>query len=490
MSKLWRTWLFAVMVVAGTALGAEAQTFTALSVFTNGYDPQASLIQNVDGNYYGTTASGGNSGNCPLATCGTVFSITPSGRLTTLHDFENTDGEAPVAALVLGTDGQLYGTTELGGDMPCPSYPTCGTVFKVTTAGTLTSLHGFCAQTDCADGVLPLAPLVQGPDGSFYGTTEQGGGVACNPVPGCGTVFKITSGGKLTTLYRFCAQPGCLDGNQPAAGLVMGNDGNFYGTTYIGGPKNGGTLFKITPGGVLTTLYTFCSQPLCTDGDGPAAGLIQGTDGNLYGTASSDGLNFGGTVFKISTTGTYTTLYNFCSQPNCTDGGAPTGTLVQATDGNFYGTTPSGGANGRGTIFSITPNGVFTTLHTFCGALHCTDGSQPVAGLLQATNGNFYGTTSSGGKGNDGTVFRLNMGFGPFVAFVRGAAKPNQQFGILGQGFTGTTAVLLNGTAAAFTIVSHTFILATVPAGATTGYVTVTTPGGTLTSNKPFVVIP
>jgi len=199
-----------------------------------------------------------------------------------------------------------------------------------------------------------------------------------------------------------------------------------------------------------------------------------------------------GTVFQITPTGKLTTVYSFCSQPGCRDGLEPVSGVIQAEDGNFYGTTMIGGGPGClsdagcGTVYQLTPAGVLTTLHSF----DKTDGEDPVAALLQGTNGVFYGETLYGGTSEYGTVFGVNTGLGPFVAFVRGAAKAEQQFGILGQGFTGTTAVSLNGTPASFTVKSDTFILATVPAGATTGYVTVTTPSGTLTSNKPFVVIP
>jgi uncharacterized repeat protein (TIGR03803 family) len=212
---------------------------------------------------------------------------------------------------------------------------------------------------------------------------------------------------------------------------------------------------------------------------------VQGTNGNFYGVTGSGGTHEAGTVFEITPQGKLTTLYSFCAvQPNCADGAIPVG-VTQATDGNIYGTTGSNGANGFGTVFDITAEGVLTTLYSFDGF----DGAFPGAGLLQRTNGSFYGTTTGGGTYTDGTLFSLDMGLGPFVAFVRGAAKVGQDFGILGQGFTGTTSVSLNGTPASFTVVSDTLIRATVPAGATTGYVIVNTPSGTLTSNVPFQVI-
>jgi uncharacterized repeat protein (TIGR03803 family) len=191
-----------------------------------------------------------------------------------------------------------------------------------------------------------------------------------------------------------------------------------------------------------------------------------------------------GTIFKMSSGGKFTTLYDFCSQTNCADGANPAESLVLATDGNLYGTTAGGGNSvGAGTIFKITPQGVLTTLYDFCSQSNCADGGGPDAALIQGTDGNFYGTTG-------GTVFRFSMGLGPFVKLVQASGKVGQTMGIYGQGFTGTTGVLLNGTPASFKVVSDTIIRATVPAGATTGFVTVETPSGTLKSNVAFRVIP
>jgi uncharacterized repeat protein (TIGR03803 family) len=265
-------------------------------------------------------------------------------------------------------------------------------------------------------------------------------------------------------------------------------DGNFYGTTEQGGAYNSGTVFRITREGALTTLHNFDGA----DGAQPYAALVQATDGNFYGTTYTGGANGNhGTVFKITGGGVLTTLYSFCAQANCADGEGVFAGLVQATDKNFYGATAFSGANGGGTIFEITTGGILTTLYSFG-----TDGSHPVGALIQDTNGNFYGTTLLGGEltcnppDGCGTVFSLDVGLGPFVTFVRPSGRVGHTGPILGQGFTGTTSVLLNGTPVTFTVVSDTYIRATVPAGATTGYVTVTTPSGTLTSNVPFHVIP
>jgi uncharacterized repeat protein (TIGR03803 family) len=230
-----------------------------------------------------------------------------------------------------------------------------------------------------------------------------------------GTVFKMLPGGKLNILYSFCSLAKCADGSHPYAGLIQATDGNFYGTTNRGGANDpyDGTVFRITPAGKLTTIYNFCSLPNCTDGLSPFAGLIQGTDGDLYGTTQGGGTNNNGTVFKITLGGALTTLYNFCSQPNCADGCSPNAGLVQATDGNFYGTTYWCGANYiYGTVFKMTPGGLLTTLHSFCSQSNCPDGANPWAGLVQATDGRLYGTTY-GGDFSLGTVFSLDVGLGP-----------------------------------------------------------------------------
>src|ERR1019366_9366686 len=229
-----------------------------------------------------------------------------------------------------------------------------------------------------------------------------------------------------TTLHSFDG----TDGYLPAAGLVQATNGDFYSTTTSGGTNGIGTVFKITPSGTLTTLYSFCNVD-CTDGYFPAAGLVQATNGDFYGITTYGGANdnceYGGvtvgcgTVFKITPSGTLTTLYSFCAQSGCTDGESPANGLVHATNGNFYGTTAGGGTSpflpGAGTVFKITPGGTLTTLYNFCSQSGgvCTDGIDPLAALVQATNGDFYGTTYYDGAAGDGTVFRLSVGLCPFV---------------------------------------------------------------------------
>ncbi len=247
-------------------------------------------------------------------------------------------------------------------------------------------------------------------------------------------------------------------------------------------------VFKITPAGTLTTLYSFCSQSNCADGSSPEAGLVQTTSGYFYGTTSQGVAKNYGTVFKITPGGTFTTLYSFCSSSGCTDGSDPEALVVQATDGDLYGATTQGGANNDGTVFKITPGGALTTLYTFCYMSNCTDGGGPTAGLVQGTNGDLYGTTSWLGGSYNGTVFGLYIGLGPFVETRPTYGLAGAPVEILGTNLTGATSVTFNGIAAEFTVQSPTLITTTVPSGGTTGEVQVVTPGVTLSSNVPFLV--
>jgi len=492
-----------VLLLASTAIVLPAQTLTTLHNFDNtssdGAEPHAGLVQATNGDLYGATAAGGSFGG------GTVFKVTPGGTLTQVYSFCSTTGctgTFPYAGLVQAGNGDFYGTTENGGTH------NAGTVFKITARGVLTTLYNFCPQSGCADGQNPYAGLVQGTNGDFYGTTE-GGGANGNR----GTVFKITPRGTLTTLHSFCAQSACTDGWEPTAGLILATNGEFYGTTVIGGANGYGSVFKISPSGKLTTVYSFCSQSGCTDGENPHGGLVQATNGDFYGTTGygganvclTNGVNFGcGTVFKVTPGGKLTTLHSFCSLSACADSQTPYATLVQGTDGALYGTTlgPSPGTNYFGTIFKITLSGKLTTLYTFCSQSACADGSYPFAGLVQETNGNFYGTTEYGGSSSNcgiystganlgcGTVFRLSVGLGPFVETQPSSGQVGAAVNILGTNLKSASSVLFNGTTAVFTVVSSSEITTTVPNGATTGKVQVTASGGTLSSNKDFQVLP
>ena len=412
------------------------------------------VVQGRDGNLYSTSNDGGTDN------AGTVFKITPAGQVSVLYSFDGVTGALPSSGLTLGTDGNFYGTTFENG----PS--NYGTVFKITAEGKLTLLHGF----DDSDGAAPWGAPVEGTDGAFYGTTEDGGSA------NCGTVYRVTAGGTFKTLYNFDGTHGC----QPLAPLVLGNDGNFYGTALTGGNNPAlGAIFKITPAGEITLLHSFDG----THGFSPYAPLMQASDGNFYGTTVNGGNNEG-VVFKVSPAGVFTDLHDFdLSQ----DGGEPFSALVQGTNGVLYGTTAYGGAFNVGTIYSISlGSGNLSALYSF----DVTSGSAPGAALTQHTNGSFYGDSAWGGSDNLGTLYSFNRGLSPFVRLVTTSAKVGKTVQILGQGFTGTTAVSFHGKAATFHVVSNTYLTALVPNGATSGFVTVATPGRVLKSNQVFRVIP
>jgi uncharacterized repeat protein (TIGR03803 family) len=376
---------------------------------------------------------------------------------------------------VLAVNGNFYGTTSGGGAN------SGGTIFKITTRGALTTLYSFCAQTNCADGSSPRS-LTLGTDGSLYGTTVFGGADASCYL--CGTVFKMTPSGQLTTLHSFDG----TDGASPRS-LIQGSDGNFYGTTYGDDATNCeetgvncGTVFKMTPAGVLTTLHAFSY----IDGAGPIGALVESKTGNFSGTANYGGTVLDvcdvgcGTIFKVTSTGKFTSLQNF----SWGNGSIPFAGLILATDGNYYGTTSSGAPSGNGNIYEVGSGRGIDSLYAF------EDSYFSIAGLLQATNGTFYGSTAGDGNTSFGTIFSENTGLGPFIAFVSPAGSVGKKAQILGQGLTGTTSVTFNGVpATSFTVVADTYMTAVVPNGATTGKVVVTTPSGTLTSNVNFRII-
>jgi len=369
--------ILAVGLVATCTQGGATLVTLASFNGTNGANPEAELLQGADGTFYGTTAFGGAYGY------GTVFQMAPSGGLTTLVWFNGTNGANPRAGLVLGTDGNLYGTTYaggVGGD---------GLVFGVTTNGGLATL----AQFTGTNGIYPKSGLLRANDGSLYGTTVVGG------TNGHGTIYQITTNGALVTLVSFDSS-----GYSPYAGLVQGTGGDFYGTTFQGGTNGHGTVFKATTNGELAYLHSFSGSG---DGGNPYGGLVQGTDGVLYGSTFFGGTNNCGTIFKLTTNGALTTLAAF----NGTNGAYPQAALLLAADGNLYGTTTAGGAytnqsgSGYGTLFMLKLGGTLTTLVSFNG----TNGASPQAGLVQGTDGSFYGTTAYGGANGSGSLFRLTL---------------------------------------------------------------------------------
>ncbi|HWY55407.1 MAG TPA: choice-of-anchor tandem repeat GloVer-containing protein [Terriglobales bacterium] len=459
---------------ATTTMTLPAQTFKSLDSFdnTNAAFPWATLLQANDGNFYGTTQNGGNTA-CNLG-CGTIFRIAPNGKLTTSFSFNGTNGSQPIAGLVQAANGDFYGVTTTGG-----AY-SLGTVFKFTPNGDLTTLYSFAAET----GYNPMGTLVLASDGNFYGTASSGGPPTgdCKP-SGCGTIFKITPKGKYTTIHHFNGLP---DGGLPLATMIQAPDGKLYGTAAAyGNAGSYGTVFTITLKGKFTVIHQFND----TDGAYPFGGLILGTDGNFYGQTDLGGASqYGafGTVYKMTRSGKVTTLHSF----EQTDGDNPISDLVKGTDGNLYGTASYGGKYPNfGTVFKITSSGTFTTLHNF----DSTDGSYPYAGLIQATNGKFYGATFAGGSSTAcefgcGTVFSLSVGLGPFVKTLPNSGKVGAAVRILGSDLTGVSSVTFNGTTAKFTVISKSELETSVPSGATTGTVEVKTTKNTLNSNVAFRV--
>jgi uncharacterized repeat protein (TIGR03803 family) len=356
---------------------ACASNFTLLHSFAgasgDGADPYHILIQASDGNFYGSTLAGGSSNG------GTIYEISPSGTESLVYSFAS----MPWAGLIQGSDGNFYGTTASGGTSGR------GTVFKMTPSGTESVLYSFPAGSS-----EPYCGLIQGSDGNFYGTT------GANGTSDDGTVFEITPSGTETVLHAF-PKTG-TDGEIPYAGVIQGSDGNFYGTTYFGGSHGLGTVFKVTPSGTETVLYSFAGG---SDGEHPYAGVIQGSDGNFYGTTYQGGTGGYGTVFKVTPSGTETVLYSFAG--GSSDGADPEAGLIQGSDGNFYGNTYLGGAGNLGTVFEVTPSGTETVLHAFAGG--SSDGANPSANLIQSSDGNLYGSTGAGGSSGDGTFFEVAL---------------------------------------------------------------------------------
>ncbi|MGA2660465.1 MAG: choice-of-anchor tandem repeat GloVer-containing protein [Verrucomicrobiota bacterium] len=405
----WTAGMLALWLWAPWACGDV--TFSPLVIFdgTNGASPKGGLIQGQDGSFYGTTVEGG------ATNAGTVFCLSADGRVfKTLYSFTGAaDGANPSAALAQGGDGNFYGTAYNGGA------GNSGTLFQITPAGDFTLL----ASLSGTNGAQPDAALIQASDGSWYGTADDGGPytnvvrlaegtVVLYQAEGYGSIFRLTTNGQLTTPVFFNNSDGTR-----AGALTQGPDGNFYGTTVWGGlhtnssPYVGfGTIFKMSTNGLLTTLYSFTGG---ADGGWPYAGLVLGNDGSFYGTASNGGRQYYGygAIFQVTPDGTYTKLYAFAYS----DGATPYAGLIQGSDGNLYGTTYAGGAHGVGTVFRVTTDGALTTLHSFAGA---ADGSNPLGSLVQGNDGNFYGTAATGGAYSNGVIFRVSVPLPPVIRSV------------------------------------------------------------------------
>ncbi len=449
--------MFAFFALVFVLVGlSTAQTVADVYSFTNTNSSQypglGTPAQGRDGKLYVTT-QGPNYGS--------VFRASTTGKGgTELHVFDGTDGEG-ATGVILATDGNFYGTTSFGGSF---GY---GVLFKITPSGTYTELYNF---TGGDDGAYPYSSPIEASDGNLYGTTLYGANLMG------ATVYKYTRAGTFTTISQ-------LSNTQAygAVGLIQGSDGNLYGTSSNGGTSECGSIFRVTTSGTLLNSYSF----LCGAGGAiPSAPLVLASDGNYYGTTSEGGNALGdGTIFKMTPNFAVSILYDFRGG---TDGRIPYSGLMQATDGNLYGvTSQGGGSQGNGTLFQITTAGTYKLLYSFKTSI----GQKPLAAPLQDTNGVLYGTVFRGGAFGYGAIYSLNMGLGPFVTFVLPTGKVAQTAQILGQGLTATTSVTFNGLPATFTVVNDTYMTAVVPSGATTGTVVVTTPGGALTSNVSFRII-
>jgi uncharacterized repeat protein (TIGR03803 family) len=445
-------------------VSANAQTYVDLHDFNcaiEGCGPTnvSLLAQGRDGNIYGTASSGGTHGD------GTVFKITPKGALITLYNFSGSDGYFPQGGLVLGMDGNLYGTTEFATN-------NAGTIFKITPAGILTTLHTFAGGT--TDGAWPLTSPTLGSDGNLYGVTgvNQGTqtGIAYEYSPISG--YKIL--GNLTN---------SLPGSAFWAPLIRGIDGSFYSTTYAGGTNGSGTVYSLSSTGSVNVIYDFDT----THGGWGYAPVVQDSQGNLYGTEAQGGTLGGGVVFKVTTAGGITTLNNFTDYcPGQSYGCVPVGGLVLGSDQNLYGSTYRGGPGNDGVLFKITKSGTYTQLVTLDG----TDGAAIESTAIQHTNGIIYGVTSTGGAYGGGVLYSLNVGMKAFVALLFNSGKVGATVGVLGQGLKTTKSVLFNGKSATFKVVSNNYLTAVVPSGATTGFVTVKTSTSSFKSNRQFIVVP
>lgn len=394
--------LLAIIVALPRLACADAVETTLVSFDgTNGHYPTQGLLLASDGNFYGTTPLYG-------ADYGTVFRVTPTGTLTTIYRFTGLADEGnPLAALIQGSDGNLYGTTAGGLAFQY------GTVFKLTLDGTLTTLFVFTFDPTTQtwpDGNAPEAALVEGLDGNFYGTTS-GGGRQNGGSSAFGTVFKISPAGDLLGSFPVY---GGFDIAIPNAPLVPGTDGAFYSTSYnSGGVVGAGAVYQFSAVGVVSVLHGFNDTP---DGGTPNGGLVLGSDGNFYGTTEYGGISHLGTAYRVSPEGTYEELISFDSS----NGAQPFGQMIQATDGNFYGTTLSGGSLSNGTVFQLTPAGVLTTVYNF--TYSGSDGAQPKGTLVQGADRRLYGTTQAGGSYGLGTVFALDLNLGSTLTLLSAAS--------------------------------------------------------------------
>jgi uncharacterized repeat protein (TIGR03803 family) len=477
---------FQIFAIALLALGLASASTPALAQYsllysfgrnsgTDAANPLGPIAQGEDGSLYSTALNGGAND------WGAIFKVSTAGKEKVLYSFcslaECADGDAPSAGLTLRPDGHFHGAVGFSAGFTGP-----GNIFDVSETGTLTTLYTL---SNSANGATPLSPIL-GPDGQFYGVASSGGNAN-----NCGTVYRLISN-VYTVIHTFDGTHGCSP-----AGLVLGTDGSFYGTTTSGGTAKAGVVFKLTYVAGKSNVFTVLTNLTSTYGP-PVGSLVEGNDGDFYGVTTGNQAQEGmfGSVFQVTPAGVLTTLH---ALNGSTDGAYPAAGLAFGSDGNFYGTTQVGGG---GTLFQVTPAGGFSVLFNFDTA-EGNDGYVPT-NLVQHTNGLFYGVTTSGGSRSGigtyncglnidsgcGVFYSWNAGLSPFVSSVQLMGAVESSVEILGQGFDSSTTVSFNGTPASVRVQSGEALSATVPAGATTGSITVTTSTGTLTSNRQFIVTP
>ena len=450
-----------VLAFTGAAVPVYAQTYSVIYTSPGSpgiQNPLGLIAQGRDGNMYSVSSNGGTF-------YGTAFKFSPSGAVTVINDV----GYFPYGGLTLGSDGNFYGQDSDGGVVGNCGLSGGGQVYKLTPAGTLTVLHNFTGGTDGCD---PMAAPIEGTNGIYYGTT---------PNTNNGTIYSVTSAGVFTTLHTFDV----TDGQGAYAPLVQGTDGNFYGNTVYGGSSGDGVIFKMTPAGVLTVLHNFTGIP-----DGRIA-VLRADPGDRRKLLWRRGRrrHVLRHSFQDHPAGVFTVLHTFQDGPS--DGAGPSSSLTQGSDGKLYGVTSAGGTTGGGTIYSITTTGTYTFSTT--SSIPAPPATTPTAPLRQNTNGKFYGDAYYGGDSNCncGVLYSFDMKLGAFINLQSSAGKEGAKIGILGQGFSASSVVKFAGVQATSVVrTGTTFITATVPAGALTGKVTVTTGTKTLTSAQTFKVTP
>lgn len=367
-----KTKLVLLLVLLPVLGFAQTYTFSTLSSFppTSKDGPVSPSAPTIDGsgNLYGMSYFGGTYNG------GTVFKVTPAGKLSVLHSFAY--HTFPSGSVIRDSAGNLYGTTSFGG-----AYDS-GVIYKITSAGKFTNLYSF--QFGGGSSVMRDSA------GNLYGYDTI--------ASGNGSLFKLTPSGAYSTLYTFCSLTDCADGSSPVGSPIMKADGNLYGATANGGSLGYGTVFEVTPEGEETVLYSFMGG---SDGANPFAKVTQDASGNLYGTTYNGGTSTLGTVFKLTPAGIESVLYSFCLLGSCSDGMEPEGTVILDAAGNLYGVTSEGGINNNGVAFEISPSGQETVIYYAAGA--------PGLGsaLVMDKSGNLYGTTPDGGGPHNGTVYKL-----------------------------------------------------------------------------------